>query len=853
MIDNQKLWYDLVNSGMDPDDAQAFRYKKVDYEYDLISGKVNTIAYQQGKADRFYHHYEYDADNRITEVYSSTYPNAVWRNLQADPTWNLDAKYFYYKHGPLARVEYGENQVQGQDFVYTLQGWIKGVNSNTLDKTRDIGNDGNHSTQFTLQNATFAQDAFGYSLNYFDGDYSAIDTSRWNTITKRFEADKTGSNWMAERHDLFNGNISAMATTLMQPVTPTYNAVYSPTVLPLGNAYKYDQLNRIIQSRSFNDLTSVSNSWGSGGLYEGTYQQLFTYDANGNMLTATVNNDAGFAIDNQDYRYQTVGGVRLNNRLYAINDSATSTGGFDLTDQIAFDNSASTINSNNNYSYSEIGELKKDVWDSISNIVRRADGKILSITRTTGCTRPNIKYDYDPMGKRIAKHTFDNSNAWIQSEYYIKDATGNTMSTYVYKDGSFAKTEDHLYGSSSLGIVQDSLEMIGAYVDTVYFSHVLGKKQYSGSNHLGNVLSTFSDIKIPLDQNNNDTIDSYVADISSSKDYGAFGEYLTNRNFNRNEYPNSFNGKRDDNELFGWQDYGSRNYLKSRRTYDVIDARHRKNSNESPYIFVSNNPICHIDVNGEEKIVVSGSEHPGRYGLNFVLPAMKQLHNIQKNNSKNERVAWLVFEKGYSTKQLIQMNRWAERNGVAMITVKSADEVVNYINSGIKEGPNFSSIRKEDPITQVNMFSHGVPGNISFGYGNSDVEQKYSFTEAQAKKLNPNAFETNASCTIFACRIGAGKSVNDFTFDTDPEKSLAQAIADQTGMSVNAWQSRTEYSGILNASYLDDLTGKSTNRSVTGDSWFQNIEQIELPTTGTTPWMSPGQTEYKKNETPKVK
>ncbi|MBN8702780.1 MAG: hypothetical protein J0M08_06930, partial [Bacteroidetes bacterium] len=56
LIDNQKLWYDLVNNGMDPDDAQAFRYKKVDYEYDLISGKVNTIAYQQGKADRFYHH-----------------------------------------------------------------------------------------------------------------------------------------------------------------------------------------------------------------------------------------------------------------------------------------------------------------------------------------------------------------------------------------------------------------------------------------------------------------------------------------------------------------------------------------------------------------------------------------------------------------------------------------------------------------------------------------------------------------------------------------------------------------------------------------------------------------------------
>src|SRR6185503_20573171 len=100
--------------------------------YDLISGKVKKVSYQPGYPDQFYHLYEYDADNHITEVYTSK-DNLIW---------DKDAKYFYYQHGPVARVEIGDLKVQGVDYVYTMQGWIKGVNSNTLDHTRDPGKDG---------------------------------------------------------------------------------------------------------------------------------------------------------------------------------------------------------------------------------------------------------------------------------------------------------------------------------------------------------------------------------------------------------------------------------------------------------------------------------------------------------------------------------------------------------------------------------------------------------------------------------------------------------------------------------------------------------------------------------------
>jgi hypothetical protein len=183
------------------------RFKQVNYDYDLISGKVNMVSYQQGAADQFYHKYSYDADNRITAVFTS-HDGVIWDN---------DANYFYYAHGPLARTEIGQNQVQGMDYAYTLQGWIKGVNSNALSTNLDMGLDGDPAVTVSANTHTdFARDAFGYTLTYNSKDYAAIDPTKWGNTARRFEADKTGSDVMKNRYDLYNGNIGMMATTITQ-------------------------------------------------------------------------------------------------------------------------------------------------------------------------------------------------------------------------------------------------------------------------------------------------------------------------------------------------------------------------------------------------------------------------------------------------------------------------------------------------------------------------------------------------------------------------------------------------------------------------------------------------------------
>jgi RHS repeat-associated protein len=588
---------------------EAQQFKRMDYTYDLISGNVHHVAYQNDSVDAWHHRYEYDADNRITQVETST--DSV--------LWDVDGKYFYYAHGPLARTETGDLQVQGTDYAYTLQGWIKGVNSNTLDSLRDIGQDGNRDSSNV--NFNFPRDVYGYSLNYFEGDYTSIDNSIAGT--NHFLADlRNGTNKKSDilqnRYDLYNGNIGSMITTITDPTTRE--------ALPLGNAYKYDQLNRLLQARSFDNIDFVNNRWDSSGVaYGNKYYNKFTYDANGNILTQRRYEDAGAQIDDLTYRYaKNTDSKTIQNRLYHVDDAITS-GTFtdDIDDMGTFSSSLATINTANTYSFTPIGELKKDTQEEILEIVWRVDGKVKEVYRTDGSLKKNLKFDYDPMGNRIAKHIFSSDSIWERSTYYTRDAQGNTMSVYEYNMddelASFKLNEQHIYGSSRLGMRTDTLEMIAALpLDTTY-SRTLGKKQYEFSNHLGNVLSVISDKKLPQDFDADDTVDYFRAEILTASDYSPFGVTLTNRNYTSSSYRYGFNGKEKDAEAYGegnFYDYGFRMYDTRICRFWSVDPLHSDYPELSTYQFASNTPIWAIDVDGLEARIYT--ETAGMFGHTFI-------------------------------------------------------------------------------------------------------------------------------------------------------------------------------------------------------------------------------------------
>ena len=234
--------------------------------------------------DQFYHRYSYDAENKLTTVLTSR--DQVY--------WEKDATYEYYRHGPLSRTIIGQNQVQGIDYAYTLQGWLKGVNTTSgsisylgggsdcgpnsavdnlivnersypyqriykarrsvtfdvgftssdndpfevdIDSTLgscsqttgvagsdgigshglyDMGQDGlTTSGGGFISNGTNVQtaDAYGFSLNYYTGDYKAISSTVTPFASYALPL-PPGPGSIATGSELFNGNIASMAVSI---------------------------------------------------------------------------------------------------------------------------------------------------------------------------------------------------------------------------------------------------------------------------------------------------------------------------------------------------------------------------------------------------------------------------------------------------------------------------------------------------------------------------------------------------------------------------------------------------------------------------------------------------------------
>lgn len=124
-----------------------------EYSYDfldnvLVVANKSRITGSTTDKSQFYHHYTYDADKRLSQVHTSL----------DGSTMKLQARYDYYLHGPLKRIELAGN-LQGIDFVYNISGWLQSIN----DPSSDPGKDGE-----TGGNSQFRKDAFGMVLDYYE-------------------------------------------------------------------------------------------------------------------------------------------------------------------------------------------------------------------------------------------------------------------------------------------------------------------------------------------------------------------------------------------------------------------------------------------------------------------------------------------------------------------------------------------------------------------------------------------------------------------------------------------------------------------------------------------------------------
>lgn len=464
-------------------------YKRIDYDYDLYSGKVTLVSYNRSFADQYYQRYSYDADNRITLVETS----------KDGLLWDDDAVYTYYPHGPLARVSLGDLKVQGVDFVYTLQGWLKSINGDTPDPNKDYGGDGTSNSQHQ-------QDLVRGSLYYFKDDYKPIDPTDYTdvggtTMTKIPDLDQNGA-----MQSLYNGNIAAMLS--------------KPGYLPaLYSNYQYDQLNRIksasyklpdyTATNAIDVLKNYSHTLYNGGLLSGQtgitaddiFKTNFTYDWDGNITALTRNglfsangkydytSGSVYRMDDLTYHYEAPGTIAENNKLINYEDAANHVANSGFSNDLA---NYTNVNAATTYrfDYDEIGNLKSDQTNGLNSILWNVYGKVTHVDLAD----PNqfMSFVYDPMNNRFMKTIKDNENHTEKNEYYIRDAGGNVLAIYrqekKYLEGLPTKTTLGSFtnhptitsdlvdayannGTFSVGLINSTISTNPAYADNTLASY----------------------------------------------------------------------------------------------------------------------------------------------------------------------------------------------------------------------------------------------------------------------------------------------------------------------------------------------------------------------------------------------
>jgi len=487
----------------------------------------------------------------------------------------------------------------------------------------DMGLDGNAGSK----NISIPTDEFAYSLQYFNGDYSAVNKDLQpftgiGILPPLLDGKQVGN-------QLYNGNISSMTVQL-----PVLNQKGDDKGITYG--YSYDQLNRLTGMNAYKGWNPDDNSFTP--ITNEDYKERIGYDGNGNILTYLRNGAEtvkGQEMDDMNYRYNyydlngivnsysyksgirvDAGGnvidnnkvTRFTNQLNHVNDNAVNSQYTeDIKDQAT-----------DNYKYDEIGNLIKDDAEGITNIVWNVYGKIESISKTKNDISTNIIYGYDATGNRISKTV--QSGDTTKGTYYVRDGSGNVMSVYTsvsYEDfNKITQSEVDLYGSSRLGIdnvnrlIFDNIANAGIINDTTQLTYgYWGHKQYEGNNHLGNNLITFADYKIGIDNNNDGIIDYYKAVVLSASDYYPGGMALPGRSYNagNSSYRYGFNGQEKSDELDNglytaqfWE-YDSR--IGRRWNVEPLIAKY---PNLSSYVVLNNNPIIATDPDGKDVIFVNG-------------------------------------------------------------------------------------------------------------------------------------------------------------------------------------------------------------------------------------------------------
>ncbi|WP_456459468.1 RHS repeat-associated core domain-containing protein [Reichenbachiella sp.] len=438
------------------------QYFTIDYTYDYF-GNVTEVAYQKHFiGESFYHHYEYNDNQQLVKVYTS-------QAGEDDPYKYLHATYHYYLHGPLKRIELAED-LQGLDYTYTAQGWLKAINSpaNNLDP----GGDGNNG---------FFHDAFGMEIDYYNNDHQS---DQFSSVNPEISAD-----------DQYSGNIRAITwgrqgtanDEEFEYLEETFNEALTADVnIETRNLVTLEEG---FDSNGFAFDASIDPRAVKGIPLEIDAQQYeYTYDFKNQLAAASYTDAVASAATDDRYAvkglsYDANGNIQTLQRhdeTAALADDFTYDYNYEAnTNQLEKVDDAVDSSIYSSYEYNAIGQMtaaigRGDYGDQYFDY--DVTGKVTGIYSDAAHNTELVSYEYDDRGFRIRKSIKDGPETW-----YVRDASGNIIAIYEKEGTGLALSELPIYGSGKIG--------------TSFRDPLKHKYSYELTDHLGNVRSVISKLK----------------------------------------------------------------------------------------------------------------------------------------------------------------------------------------------------------------------------------------------------------------------------------------------------------------------------------------------------------------------
>jgi hypothetical protein len=226
-------------------------------------------------------------------------------------------------------------------------------------------------------------------------------------------------------------------------------------------------------------------------------------------------------------------------------------------------------------------------------------------------------------------------------------------------------------------------------------------------------------------------------------------------------------------------------------------------------------PADNVDKVYHEVILVVGEEQLNQtHGNKLRFPA-HAVREIRERYSSNYDVTILMFEGGYTQAEIDCVERSAQLHNpnAKVIPISSTAQLIDYINTGTTEAAHSAEISvspRSYPnangevvlVWHLQFFSHGLPSRITFE-PDARYETRRTFGFAQVDKLDPSAFDKDATIWSFACRAGNAGPVDDQGFNyagrdwraaLKVHESLAQKLTDHLRIPVYAFVGRADTS-----------------------------------------------------------